>query len=73
MEDISINDVVQISPEVKHQGGFWAGNFLTVTEVFSWGVQGFCKTQDGFAFIRLNKGQFHKIGSAEWVLQREED
>jgi hypothetical protein len=37
---IEINDIVQISPEVNHQCGFWAGNLLVVTEVKSWGVQG---------------------------------
>lgn len=66
MDDIKVFDIVQISPEVKHQNGFWAGNLLVVTEVKDWGVQGFCRTPEGNAYIRLTKHQFEKIGTLVW-------
>jgi hypothetical protein len=64
---IEVNDIVQISPEVNHQEGFWAGNLLIVTEVKSWGVQGYCRVQGGEAYIRLKTGQFEKVGRLAWV------
>jgi hypothetical protein len=68
---IEINDIVQISPEVNHQCGFWAGNLLVVTEVKSWGVQGYCRTEGGNAQIRLKTGQFEKVGRLAWVQNHE--
>lgn len=70
---IEVNDIVQISPEVNHQGGFWAGNLLVVTEVKSWGVQGYCRTEKGEAYIRLKHGQFEKVGRLAWVAQEENE
>ena len=65
--EIKVNDIVQISPEVDHQGGFWAGNLLVVTEVHKWGVQGFCRTPEGNAYIRLKFDQIEKVGRLVWV------
>jgi len=73
IEMIEVNDIVQISPEVNHQGGFWAGNLLVVTEVKSWGVQGYCRTEGGEAYIRLKHGQFEKVGRLAWVAQEESE
>ena len=64
---MEINDVVQISPEVNHHDGFWAGNLLIVTDVRDWGVIGYCRTQDGKAFLRLKNGEYEKIGSLSWI------
>lgn len=64
---IKANDIVQISPEVDHQGGFWAGNLLVVTEVHEWGVQGFCRGTEGYAYIRLKFDQIEKVGRLAWV------
>jgi len=69
---VQVNDVVQISPEVDHHDGFWAGNLLVVTEVFSWGVQGYCRATDGKAFLRLNFQQFEKIGQLVWIEESSE-
>jgi hypothetical protein len=65
--NIEVNDIVQVSPEVNHQGGFWAGNLLVVTEVKSWGVQGYCRTESANVYIRLKTGQFEKVGRLAWV------
>ena len=69
---VEVNDIVQISPEIDHQGGFWAGNLLTVTEVKSWGVQGYCRTTEGEAYIRLKHGQFERVGRLAWIAASED-
>lgn len=72
---LAVNDVVQIAPEASD----WAGGcFAIVTEVKSWGMQGFVQVPPmkrnepegeqtgGRAFIRLKSDQFVRIGRAEW-------
>lgn len=73
-QSIKINDVVQIAPDASD----WAGGcFCIVTEVKSWGIQGFVKipptergnpSTGGSAYIRLETAQFARIGQAEWIL-----
>jgi hypothetical protein len=56
-------DVVQIVPTHK-----WGGSFLTVTELLSFGVQGFVQIPiKGRAYIRLKNGEFEKVGEAIFV------
>lgn len=63
--DIQVNDVVQIVPE--HE---WGGCFLMVTEVKSWGIQGFVQIPiNRQAHIRLKHEDYVKIGTAEFILQ----
>ena len=62
---ITVGSVVQIDPE--HDGRF-AACFLTVTELKSWGVQGFVKMPaGGEAYYRAPFEAIHYIGQAEWV------
>lgn len=68
--EVQVNDIVQISPEVNHHDGFWAGNLLVVTEVESWGVQGYCRTPEGYAYMRLKTDQYEKVGTLVWASER---
>ena len=63
-------DVVQINEQFKGAG--WVGAFVLVTEVKTWGVQGFVhhvKSHDTSesAFIRLNWEQVDFVGHAGLV------
>ena len=71
LKKIEVNDIVQISLEINHHDGFWAGNLLIVTKVESWGVQGYCRTEGGNAYIRLKTGQFEKVGSLNQNVEKE--
>lgn len=63
--DLQVGDVVQIDPEHDNRFG---GCFMQITEVKSWGVQGFVKTPgQGDAYYRCEYEQMHKIGAAEWM------
>lgn len=66
MSDIAVNDIVQINP-TGHTSNFWPGNLLVVTEVMPWGVQGYCRTEQGRAYKRLKFDQIEKVGTLAWV------
>jgi hypothetical protein len=63
-----VGDVVQIDPD--HDTAF-GGCLLTVTEVKSWGVQGFVRVPGrpnaGNAYYRVPFGKIARIGWAEYV------
>lgn len=60
---VEVNDIVQIKPE--HE---WGGCLLIVTEVKSFGCQGYVEIpKQGAAYIRLNKEDYVKVGQAEFV------
>lgn len=72
---IEAGDVVQINPESDQVFG---GHFLVVTEVKSWGVQGYCmvfqQPQDdgtikpgGLAYYRCKYENFEYVGSGHWI------
>ena len=70
MSEIEIGDVVQIDPE--HDPTF-GGHFLVVTEVKSWGVQGYVTPLPvnrgeprGLAYYRIEFDKIARIGKAEW-------
>lgn len=64
MNLLSVNDVVQIVPE--HD---WGGSLVIVTEVKSWGVQGYVQIpMKGQAYIRLNEGEYERVGEAIFVV-----
>lgn len=70
---ISVGDVVQIDP--AHDEIF-GGTFLTVTEVKSWGVQGYVKSLEPgvmLAYYRVKFDKIVKIGKAEWISGRHTD
>lgn len=72
--DLQPGDIVQLDPaHHTHHNGFWAANFMVVTEVKSWGVQGYCKPEGpGLAYYRAKDGTFVKVGKATWVTKEEE-
>lgn len=67
---LKVGDVVQISPELD---GFFRGCFMLVTEVKSWGAQGFIsmpKTRQelpGRAYFRCKWEDMEFIGHAQWI------
>lgn len=65
---IEIHDIVQVNPTYEVFGGC----MVVVTEVKSWGIQGYVQNagQDGQAYIRLKHEDFEATGGkAQWVAQ----
>ncbi len=69
MSEIAVGDVVQITPEEDENFG---GCFMVVSEVKSWGLQGYCKVpgsqNDGVAYYRVPFDRCERIGPARWTL-----
>ena len=69
---IKIGSVVQVSPD-KQKDGFFPGCFMLVTEVNSWGVQGFVAIPEkrgvmpNEAFFRAKFDEVELIGDAVFV------
>lgn len=74
MNEITEGCVVQLSPTVTKNPMF-AGCMLTVTEVKSWGVQGYVQALGsdgnggGQAYYRAEHGTFEYVGIAPWVAE----
>lgn len=70
METIQVGDVVQIDP--AHDPVFGAC-LLVVTEVKSWGVQGYVPIpkhpSSVEAYYRVPFDKIQRIGTAEWVYE----
>lgn len=72
--DWAAGDVAQIDPKNKTNTMF-AGCFLVVTEVKSWGVQGYVKAlgfngkPGGQAHIRLPWDEIEYIGRSVWMAE----
>ncbi len=55
-----VHDIVQVNSNHK-----WCGNLIYVTEVKSFGIQGFAMSPlEGCAYIRLTEDQYEVIGPA---------
>jgi len=72
---IKVGDVMQIDP--AHDEVF-GGCLLIVTEVKSWGVQGYVdipapKDERGLAFYRCKYENCALVGPAMWVRDRDEN
>jgi hypothetical protein len=68
-QDSSIkrDDIVQVNPEKEMFGGC----MVVVTEVKSWGIQGYVQSAgvDGQQYIRLKFGEFESTGGkAIWIV-----
>lgn len=64
---IAVGDVVQIDPEHDDKFG---GNLLVVTEVKSWGVQGYVAIPgSGLAYYRVHFESVRRIGVAAWTAE----
>ena len=63
-----VNDIVQVNPSKDMFGGC----MVVVTEVKSWGIQGYVQSAgvEGQQYIRLPYGDFENTGGkALWVVQ----
>ncbi len=61
--------VVQIDPE--HDSVF-GGQFMVVTDIYPWGVQGYCKPLDdrgGLAYYRVGWEHIEPVGVATWIAE----
>ena len=74
---IQVGSVVQLDP-AHHLGeadGFFAACFMLVTEVKSWGCQGFMSVSQGRgempqqAYYRAKWAEMSFIGNATWVFE----
>lgn len=68
--------IVQVNPD-EHKDGFFATCFVMVTEVKTWGIQGFVPVPGergelpGRAYCRLKWEEIELVGAAEWIPQDE--
>jgi hypothetical protein len=72
-QELKPGSIVQVSPDCSHgrQGQWFNSCLVVVTEVRSWGVQGYVQApgQEGQAHIRLAHGEFAPTGGhAVWLL-----
>ena len=71
MENVKVNSVVQIN---ENGGEGWIGCLVQVSEVKSWGVQGWVQIpKGGSAYIRLKWEQIEYIGQAVLVHSENSD
>lgn len=58
-------DIVQVSPD-----HMWGGSLVIVTELFSWGVQGYAPIpMRGRAYIRLRYDEIEVVGRAVYAAE----
>lgn len=75
--ELKVDDVVQISPELKDC--FFPGCFMQISEPKSWGAQGVIllpKSRDEKplpAYFRCNFTDMEFVGRAPWVTASEEE
>lgn len=78
-EEVNLHDIIQIRPEHQH-----GGEFVTVTEVKPWGVQGYLSVSGppelyelvrykGFAYTRVKSEDFIVVGHSAWVAEPSEE
>lgn len=67
--DVKVGDIVQAV-----RGNDWFPCLVVVTEVKSWGIQGYTSIpKRGDAYIRINNGEFEDTGGeAVWMAKDEE-
>lgn len=74
---VEVGSIVQVRPDVTHgrEGQWFQACLVVVTEVKSWGVQGYVQNagQPGQAFIRLTPDQFEDTGGkVVWAVEDDE-
>lgn len=71
--ELRVGDVVQISPDLDND--FFPGCFMLVTELKSWGAQGFVSIPQsrteppGRAYARVGWADMELVGRAAWIPQ----
>lgn len=72
MEPVVVGSIVQIDPEKM---GGWGGCLVVVSEVKTWGIQGYVQIpsntpeKTGQAYIRVKTEDFVVCGMAEWTVE----
>ena len=68
MSDLEEGDIVQLDP-AHHELERFGACLMIVTEVKSWGVQGYVKNagESALPYYRAKTGTFVKVGRAEWA------
>jgi len=68
-DTLKVNDVVQIDPN-KAQNKMFAGAFMVVAKMQTWGVQGYVVDlgSKGLAYYRAGWDEIAFIGPAKWEL-----
>lgn len=66
MSDIRVGDIVQIKPET-HRMHFFRAQLIIVTEVKTWGIQGYSQAENGQAFVRVKTEDFYRVGRAKLI------
>ena len=62
---MKVNDIVQVG--LDHE---WVGCLVVVTEVKTWGIQGYVQVpMQGAAYVRLKNEDFEKVGEAVYTLK----
>lgn len=73
-DKIKVGSIVQLDPEFTENKMF-VGCFLVVTEIKSWGVQGYVQglgsdgNMGGHAYYRAKKETFQLVGNAKWIIE----
>lgn len=66
--EVGVGDIVQVIPGSWPEHEAWNAVLVIVTEIKSWGVQGYTTAPgQGDAFIRLKTEQFEKVGAASFM------
>lgn len=66
---VEVHDVVQLDPAHCR----WGAIFVVVTEVRSWGIQGWfpvprADDQTAHSYIRAKHGEYVRVGRAAWTM-----
>lgn len=73
IEDLKVHDIVQLDPE-KVGNPMFGACFMIVTELKSWGAQGYVQALGsggkigGQAYYRAKWDEMVRVGHAEWVI-----
>jgi hypothetical protein len=73
-ENLKKGAIVQLNPEICNNPRF-AGCFMTVTEILSFGAQGYVqalgrnKEPGGQAYYRASWAEMELCGYAEWIIE----
>jgi hypothetical protein len=76
-DHVSAGDIVQLDPE-KTVNRMFAGCLMVVTQVYTWGVQGYVQAlgengqPGGQAYYRAVFGTYEPCGKAVWEIKNDE-
>ena len=74
IQNLDLGDIVQLDPN-KVGNPMFAGCYMTITEIKTWGAQGYVQAlgengnPGGQAYYRAKWDEMVKVGHAEWVVE----